>query len=360
MEFKKPKPIFDELDEVVEAGELKAILNTGEVAELLAVAKTTVYKYVKEGKIKPRNLNNWQIEQQYQFDRADAELLKTKQQKKPGYSTGEAAKLIGCTTQTILKHIKEGTLAAEKMMYRGLNRNFISVAELARFKEIYSFSQKTHFIDKPALKCYLLQLYQYKKPANDPETDETDDASSVGELARIIELDDQGFGLLVTESEKLISLDQLSKNYQAVTEMKVKKNSVKKGYAILKLPKPKLLKSLTYNLIDFIQAEVGINNIKLAVTEETIILEIKPVFLPLNTQEHHDMIDCIKSYLVEGNVVVRDDAIFIDSDIEVIQTHINSKVKRKLEREAKQKEISVSELVKQILEERNTGLHTSD
>lgn len=347
METKKPKPIFSKENSEVVGSELKPILNTSEVAELLAVANTTVYKYVKEGKIKPRNLNNWQIEQKYQFDREDVELLKTKQQKKPGYTTGEAAKLIGCTTQTILKHIKEGTLAAEKMMYRGLNRNFISHAELERFKKIYSFSQKTHFIDKVDLKCYLLQLYQYKKPTND-----MDDVGSGGELARIIELNDQGNGVVVTESEKVISLDELLKSYQAVTEMKVKKNSVKKGYAILKLPKPKLLKSLIYSLIDFIQAEVGINNIKLDVTKANIIVEIKPVFLPLNTQEHHDMIDCIKSYIVEGNVTVRDDAIFIDSDIEVIQTHVTSKVKRKLEREAKQKEISVTELVKMILEER--------
>lgn len=353
MKVVKLVPILNDENAEVIKEELKSVLNTSEVAELLGVAKTTVYKYVKEGKIKPRNLNNWQIEQKYEFDRDDVKLLKTKQQKKPGYTTGEAAKLIGCTTQTILKHIKEGTLAAEKMMYRGLDRNFISKAELDRFKEIYSFNQKTHFIDKPELKCYLFQLYKSKKITSDGNSDDTDDISSRGgDLARIVELDDQGKGLLVTESEKVISLDELLKNYQAVTEMKVMKNSVKKGYAILKLPKPKLLKSLTYRLIDFIQAEVGINNIKLEVTEENIILEIKPVFLPLNTQEHHDMIDCIKSYIIEGYVVVRDDAIFIDSDIEVIQTHVSSKVKRNLEREAKQKKISVTELVKNILEER--------
>lgn len=324
----------------------KKIIDAEEVANILGVSKVTVYRYVNDGRITPINFEDWQIDQRYEFDINDVIKFKDSLEKKDGLTTFEAAERIGCNVQTILKNIREGNIKAEKRKYKGLMRNFISEEEVERFKKVYAHTQQTHFIkDK---KCYLLQ--PYKKVIKD----NNGNVIGTGELARIMHLDERGEGAAWTETEQQKDLKELLNNYRPVTEMVIKKRNNKKGYAVLRLPKPAQVKSSIYNTIDYIQSEVGINNIKISLESkdenEYILLEVKPTFLPLSMEKDRDIIDCISSHIVSGKVIVRDTEIYLDSDLEPIQTYVSSKTKENLEEQAKNRGIHLNELVREILE----------
>ncbi len=318
----------------------KDYLITKEIAELLEVSEATVYKYIREGKIVPFNLKDWQIDKEYRFSYEEVEKVKQTMEVKPGFTSKEVAERVGCSTQTVLRYIKEGKLKSERLMYRGLERNFISEESLLAFEKEYKNTTKTHFVKD---KCYLFQSFKLKEEGA---------ASTLKEKwkARVMDLDEKGNGYAITVDEGIISLEELFQNYEPFYPVQQKKSILKKGTAIFTFAKPTHINSSIYQLIEVIQSHVGINNIRITNLDDSIILEMKPTFLPFGIMEEQDRIDLLKNHLKEGKLIQRENEIYIDSDIETVQTHISTKLKEVIQEEAKRRNMSLADLINEHLE----------
>jgi DNA-binding transcriptional MerR regulator len=311
----------------------KDTLTTKEVAEFLNVNEQTIYNYVAKGQLTPVNQENWQIEGTYHFSLEDIQKIEEKFTK-PGLSTGDVAKQLRVSINTVIRYINEGLLPAIRKEYKGKERYFIQGEDLNEFEKGFEPRNRKQVILNKEFGYFLFQSFQHHQSH---------------EFMRIMELDDQS-GLAVSDSGMQLSISSLKEaGFEPIHLIEEKKAISKKGYAKLVFPQPKMLKTSIYNIIEFLICAAGPANVQLQVTPEEIEVRVKTILLPFEGNQSMEYINWLKKHLIEGKISIRMNSILIDSDYESIHAYVPSQVKKEIKRLAEKKGVTTEEFITQCL-----------
>lgn len=312
--------------------ENRKMIKTSEAAELLNVKPSTIHKYVKEEKLQPVYETNWHIDATKLFYLDEVQALKEKFMK-PGITTGEAASLLGLHPTTVNLYIQKNELKAEKKEYKGRSVYFIDPEELERFKSAYEDTkkrEKRNFYDKET-------GYAWFQSFND----------SKGQVNGRILLNESSQPYLSTPDGNIPYEDIAKSGYSPTYEIKDVKYISRIGFARFEFPES----PQTYRIMDVFYDLLGPKNIKVTLTDERIIdVEIKPILIEETISESD--YEFLETHLQQGDITKRLEGIFIDSELEILSVPIPSKLKLWIRKEAKEKEITIEELVVKILKEK--------
>lgn len=307
-------------------------LSTKEAAELLNVKVTTIHKYVKEGKLTPSNEASWHIDNRKYFYEADLLRLK-KELGKPGYTTGDVAKILNLHTVTISQYVAKGLLKAEKHIYKGRELNFISKEEFDRFSKEYlgkKRAEKKEFYDKDSETAWFQRF-----------------ANHDGMEARILIEDYEP--VLVTKSGLRISINEIEVNGYLPQTLIIDHGYVsKKGYATFAFPYQDKIDYPLYNFIEICYSHLGPKNMKLGLEESILTLEIKPYVFPDNLL-NENIVELLNLHIKEGSITPSRKGIYIDSDHEILTFAAPSSLKKKVKQASDEKNITMEEFLADIV-----------
>lgn len=320
----------------MEQVEQRKIIKTSEAANILQVKVSTIHKYVKEGKLKPLYEDDWQIDTTKLFYEDDILNFK-KTLIKPGLTTGEAAELLGIHITTVSQYIHKGIIRAVRQHYKGRELYFIEPAELERVKSELSLQKRENqksFIDRDHNIAWF-QSFQNE---------------DTGEFGRIL-LNDENEPLLLTNQNRQITYDDIKRlGFRPLYKLADSKYINKKGYALFQFPYDKNLGSPAFKLFDLFYKLAGPKNMKVNVINQNIIVEIKPVLLPVI--EDKTLINTLKSNLQNGDIHLRHNGIYIDSEVETITFSLPAELKQYIKNDAEKLKMTMEEFVLEIVKEK--------
>lgn len=307
-------------------------ITSREAAELLNVKITTIQKYVREKRLVPSNEASWHIDNRKYFYEDEVLQLK-KELAKPGYTTGEIAKMLKLHPVTVSQFVSKGVLKAEKHIYRGRELSFISPEEYERFSNEYlekKRAEKKEFYDKD------LGIAWFQSFTN-----------SNGVIGRIL-LEDNTPILFTSRGSKIDITEIESNGFSPRTHIVDHGYSSKKGYARFEFPYEEVIESPIYDFIEVCYEHIGFKNMKLGLFESSIVLEIKPYLFSYDRLSHviEKQLDL---YIKEGNITPSRNGLFVDSDYEILTFAAPSSLKNEVKRTCEEKSIPMEELLLEIV-----------
>lgn len=306
-----------------------SLLSTKEVAERLDVTLTTIYQYVKNGKISPV-YEDWSVDQTMLFYETDVEKIEN--ERPAGYTTAEVAERLGVHQTTISKQIKEGKISADKVRYRGRMTYFIQEDVLKELQQTYASLQKYDNFYHPQWQYYLFQSFLNEQTK---------------EKGRIIEFNKES-GLVLTDSGEKISLDHLKqKGFVPLEHFQDRKTINKPGYVHFQFEQPTSLHSFIYEVIESFYRFVGHKNIKLHVENGYIDIYIKPFLL----KQHDDYFNLIANHVKSGKVTRRHNGILLDSGVERLTIYPTIEQKKAIKKLADEQGKTMSEYILEMLDD---------
>src|SRR5690625_305565 len=242
-------------------------MNATELARYLELSVQTVYTYIQNGVIVPDNIDSWQIDNQYIISEEEAERVK-ELLRPDGLTTREVAERVGCEQRHVITAIEEGRLNARVRDITQRKQYFIQEDEkLEQFKQWFHHQHQQEMkISDSQKKLYLFQSFYHK----------TD-----GTLARITDLNDLS-QVATNEKGAKISIEQLQEEYEPVHRYNQQKPIHKPGYCILDFIYPSHVKALTFDFIELVIGEIGINNCDIVIDENRITFSLKPTLLQID------------------------------------------------------------------------------
>lgn len=233
-----------------------------QVADLLGIAKVTVYHYAKQNKIrKVPDPHHAYREARYYKDEVDALVEQRKLVQVEGYSTSDISKELGISQQKIYQLIDDNKLKVDKVPYGDERIRYVIPEETFRWikAEIERTAPtrgiRSEFYDS-VLDISLFQLF------TSPERGET----------RVIRNADREWGFYST-SHTWIPYGQAIKQFMYTPAYSIHQTSLKvTGYTDFILPKDN---ELSYVFLDYIYRSRGIENIRLREHEGHIALSVK-------------------------------------------------------------------------------------
>jgi DNA-binding transcriptional MerR regulator len=304
------------------------LLTTEQAAKELGVKPESIYRYIREGKLRPVYEDKWQIDTSKLFYKEDIDSLK-KAFEKPGLTTNDVAKRLGVSVQTVNYYIQKGILPATKKEYKGRLRYFVKDEDLNGLEDKLDKSKNKKSFFFKDYGAYLFQLYKNR---------------NTGELARIIEIDNERI-TAVNESGRTLSLDELLKEgYLPVYNLNLQKKPInKKGFAKFLFKQPSNISSPVYEVIEWFYRIIGPNNMRLTKKGEQIQLFVKPVLLPLFKEIHQVEISLLVNHIKEGTVHIRHNGVYVDTNLEPVYLYIPKNIKEKIREEAEKKDMTIEE-----------------
>ncbi|MCU5668867.1 helix-turn-helix domain-containing protein [Bacillus cereus] len=295
----------------------KPTVTTKEAADLLGVTVQTILRKEKDGVIECVYKNNWKQFGSKIFYLEDIERLKNKDEVK-GLSTKEAAEILNVAPSTIFTYIKSGKLPATMVEKRGKQVYLIDEEELEIFmldyektttKERKTFITKIHGTD---VCLYQLLLHQ-----------------GTGKTARVIEINGLD-GKFITDDEKIHLLSKYRELGYIIEPYSKQTVITKRGYLSFTFKKPQLFNSITYNLLNLFYKELGVTNMRLNITTNTINLEIKPFVLHVNPLQFQEEVQYLHSHMNTGSILPHVEGIYFKSNVEPLTFHVEHEFKQKL------------------------------
>ncbi|GGE60938.1 helix-turn-helix domain-containing protein [Priestia taiwanensis] len=311
-------------------------ISTEDAAKLLGVTKHTIYRYEKEGKLTPTFKYTWHKEGSKFYYKEDVEALR-KQEEVEGLKVKELAERLCVSVSTIMKHIKEGKLVARKEQYKGKDTFFISEEEFHRFEQTFEqpVTKRKNFVLKKGKEKYVLfQLFQH------PQTNQK---------GRLIEVMGSN-GNILLEDERIIALtDALKQGFEPTEKIVKQAYTSRRGYITFSFPKPLFIYATVYKITDLFYRYCGAENIRLDITEKTIEVEVKPTHFPVSPMELEAETQYLQQYVRDGQVIVRPNGLFLESDTETITVHVSKEEKELIKRLCEQRGVGQEELVVAML-----------
>lgn len=317
--------------------EEKEPLKTNEVSNLLGVSEKTIYNYVKSGKLKPINYEQWQIEGTYYFSNEDIQKL-MEDRKKPGFTTVEAAEILGISPTTVFRYVKDKKLPAIQEVYNGRSVYFINEEDLEEFNiskiQHYNRRKKEFYSKKEGIALFQLFIREGTK-----------------EEARIISLTGKEYKVM-TEDGEVLSLSELTnRGYKPKYEFANQKVNTRKGYVTFEFKKRNEISSAVYRVLDLFYQYIGPVNMRIQLGEnDSIKIEVKPTLLPIDKNLYFDEIEVIKHNIIEGKILYRLKGVMIDTNLEGILIHLPTALKSRIKKRATTEEKSMEEVIVDVLE----------
>ncbi|MCI4059003.1 helix-turn-helix domain-containing protein [Bacillus cereus] len=295
----------------------KPTVTTKEAADLLGVTVQTILKKEKDGLIECVYKDNWKQFGSKIFYLEDIERLKNKNEVK-GLSTKEVAEILNVAPSTIFTYIKSGKLPATMVEKRGKQVYLIDEEELEIFMLDYEKTKtkerKTFITKIQQEEIYLYQLLTHQH---------------TGKIARVIEINGAD-GKILTEDEEIFPLSTYKEHDYSFEPFRKKAVITKRGYLSFSFKKPQLFNSITYNLINLFYKELGVTNMRLSVSSDTIKLEIKPFVLQVDPLQFQEEIKYLHSHMRSGTILPHVEGIYFKSNVEPLTFHADQEFKQKI------------------------------
>ncbi|HFK1812577.1 TPA: helix-turn-helix domain-containing protein [Bacillus cereus] len=295
----------------------KPTVTTKEAADLLGVTVQTILKKEKDGLIECVYKDNWKQFGSKIFYLEDIECLKNKNEVK-GLSTKEVAEILNVAPSTIFTYIKSGKLPATMIEKRGKQVYIIDEEELEIFMLDYEKTKtkerKTFIAKIQDEDIYLYQLLTHQH---------------TGKIARVIEINGEG-GKILTEDEEIFPLSTYKEHDYSFEPFRKQAVITKRGYLSFSFKKPQLFHSITYNLINLFYKELGVTNMRLSVSSDTIKLEIKPFVLQVDPLQFQEEIKYLHSHMKSGTIFPHVKGIYFKSNVEPLTFHADHEFKQKI------------------------------
>lgn len=295
----------------------KPTVTTKEAADLLGVTVQTILKKEKDGLIECVYKNNWKQFGSKIFYLEDIERLKNNEEVK-GLSTKEAAEILNVAPSTIFTYIKSGKLPASRIEKRGKQVYVISKEDLDTFQLDYektTTKERKTFITKiqdEDICLYQLLTHQHN-----------------GKTARVIEINGAD-GKILTEDEEIFPISTYKEHDYSFEPFQKQAVITKRGYLSFSFKKPQLFNSITYNLINLFYKELGVTNMRLTITPDTINLEIKPFVLQVDPLQFQEEIKYLHSHMKSGSILPHLEGIYFKSNVEPLTFHTDHEFKQKV------------------------------
>lgn len=312
-----------------------------QVADLLGIAKVTVYHYAKQNKIrKVPDPHHAMREARYYKEEVDALVEQRKAEKVEGYSTSEVSKELGISQQKIYQLIEDNELMVHKVPYGDERIRYVIPEEtLLWIKEQIERTAPTRgvrseFYDS-ALDITLYQLF----------------TSTLRGETRVVRNADREWGFY-SSSHTWIPYTVAIKQFKFTPVYAIHRPSLKaSGYTDFILPKDN---ELSYVFLDFMYRKRGIENIRLREHEEHIALSIKSG--PLQVKDSvpaAQTVTAIQSFLEggAGDVLFEEDEWIFVSGYRKTSVDLPVSMLDTLHKLAKQEQTTTNELVEQALQE---------
>ncbi|MGG1149577.1 helix-turn-helix domain-containing protein [Bacillus wiedmannii] len=295
----------------------KPTVTTKEAADLLGVTVQTILKKEKDGLIECVYKDNWKQFGSKIFYLEDIERLKDIEEIE-GYSTKEAAEILNVAPSTVFTYIKSGKLPASKVEKRGKEVYIINKEDLETFQLTYekttSKERKTFIAKIQNEDIYLYQLLTNQH---------------TGKIARVIEINGAD-GKILTEDEEIFPLSTYKKHDYSLEPFRKQAVITKRGYLSFSFKKPQLFNSITYNLINLFYKELGVINMRLSISSDTIKLEIKPFVLQVDPLQFQEEIKHLHSHMKSGTILLHVEGIYFKSNVEALTFHADHEFKQKV------------------------------
>ncbi|HDX9637565.1 TPA: helix-turn-helix domain-containing protein [Bacillus cereus] len=295
----------------------KPTVTTKEAADLLGVTVQTILKKEKDGLIECVYKDNWKQFGSKIFYLEDIERLKNKNEVK-GLSTKEVAEILNVAPSTIFTYIRSGKLPATMIEKRGKQVYLIDEEELEIFMLDYEKNKtkerKTFITKIQDDDIYLYQLLTHQHN---------------GKTARVIEINGAD-GKVLTEDEEIFPLSTYKEHDYSFEPFNKKAVITKRGYLSFSFKKPQLFNSITYNLINLFYKELGVTNMRLSISSDTIRLEIKPFVLQVNPLQFQEEIKYLHSHMKSGTILPHVEGIYFKSNVEPLTFHVDHQFKQKV------------------------------
>ncbi|KAB2371472.1 helix-turn-helix domain-containing protein [Bacillus thuringiensis] len=321
----------------------KPTVTTKEAANLLGVTIQTILKKEKDGLIECVYKDNWKQFGSKIFYLEDIERLKNKDKVK-GLSTKEAADILNVAPSTIFTYIKSGKLPATKVEKRGKQVYLIDEEELEIFMLDYEKTKtkerKTFITKIQGEDIYLYQLLRHQH---------------TGKTARVIEINGTD-GKILTEDEEIFPLSTYKEHDYSFEPLPKQAVITKRGYLSFSFKKPQLFNSITYNLINLFYKELGVTNMRLNISSDTIKLEIKPFVLQIEPLQFQEEIKYLHSHMKSGMILPHVEGIYFKSNVEPFTFHADYEFKQKVVQMAADAGIGQEEFLLQAVKSYITNL----
>ncbi|XMA23515.1 helix-turn-helix domain-containing protein (plasmid) [Bacillus bombysepticus] len=295
----------------------KPTVTTKEAAGLLGVTVQTILQKEKDELIECVYKNNWKQFGSKIFYLEDIERLKIIEEVE-GYSTKGAAEILNIAPSTVFTYIKSGKLPASKIEKRGKEVYIIDKDELESFQLTYekttSKERKTFITKIQEEEIYLYQSLTHQH---------------TGKTARVIEINGTD-GKILTEDEEIFPLSTYKERDYAFEPFHKQAIITKRGYLSFSFKKPQLFHSITYNLINLFYKELGVTNMRLSVSSDTIKLEIKPFVLQVDPLQFQEEIKYLHSHIKSGTILPHVEGIYFKSNVESLTFHTDLEFKQKI------------------------------
>ncbi|PGO57986.1 excisionase, partial [Bacillus cereus] len=295
----------------------KPTVTTKEAADLLGVTVQTILKKEKDGLIECVYKNNWKQFGSKIFYLEEIERLKNKNEVK-GLSTKEVAEILNVAPSTIFTYIKSGKLPATMVEKRGKRVYLIDEEELEIFMLDYEKTKtkerKTFITKIQQEEIYLYQLLTHKH---------------TGKTARVIEINGSD-GKVLTEDEEIFLLSTYKEHDYSFEPLQKQTVITKRGYLSFSFKKPQLFHSITYNLINLFYKELGVTNMRLHITPDTIKLEIKPFVLQVDPLQFQEEVKYLHSHMKSGTILPHVEGIYFKSNVEPFTFHADHEFKQRV------------------------------
>ncbi|PFK12663.1 helix-turn-helix domain-containing protein, partial [Bacillus cereus] len=295
----------------------KPTVTTKEAADLLGVTVQTILKKEKDGLIECVYKDNWKQFGSKIFYLEDIERLKNKNEVK-GLSTKEVAEILNVAPSTIFTYIKSGKLPATMVEKRGKQVYLIDEEELEIFMLDYEKTKtkerKTFITKIQQEEIYLYQLLTHQH---------------TGKIARVIEIN-RADGKILTEDEEIFPLSTYKEHNYSFETFHKQAVITKRGYLSFSFKKPQLFHSITYNLINLFYKELGVTNMRLSISSDTIKLEIKPFVLQVDPLQFQEEIKYLYSHMKSGTILPHVEGVYFKSNVEPLTFHVDHEFKQKV------------------------------
>ncbi|HDR8111830.1 TPA: helix-turn-helix domain-containing protein [Bacillus cereus] len=314
----------------------KPTVTTKDAAGLLGVTVQTILQKEKDGLIECVYKDNWKQFGSKIFYLEDIERLKNIEEVE-GYSTKEAAEILNVAPSTVFTYIKSGKLPASKIEKRGKEVYIIDKDDLETFQLTYekttSKERKTFITKIQEEEIYLYQLLTHQH---------------TGKTARVIEINGAD-GKILTEDEEISPLSTYKERDYAFEPFHKQAVITKRGYLSFSFKKPQLFHSITYNLINVFYRELGVTNMRLNISSDTIKLEIKPFVLHVDPLQFQEEIKYLHSHMKSGTILPHVEGIYFKSNVEPLTFHVDHQFKQKVVQMAAEAGMGQEEFLSQVV-----------
>ncbi|PGM89624.1 helix-turn-helix domain-containing protein [Bacillus cereus] len=333
----------------------KPTVTTKEAAEMLRVTVQTVLKKEKEGLIQCVYPESWKQFGSKFFYVEDIQALIEEEQVE-GFTTKEAADLLNVAPSTIFTYIRSKKLPAKTVEKRGKQVYVIAEEDLEIFQQEHEIKtarqERKSFLTKiQGIEIRLFQLLTHQDTSRQ---------------ARVIEINGED-GKVMTEEEDIFPLSEYKERGYCVPQYAIKPMITKRGTLSFVFRKPQLFHAVPYRLINLFYEEIGSANIRLALRQDTIHLEVKPCLLQVDPVQWQEELQYLHAHMTAGSFVPHTKGIFLKSNMESLSFHADHAFKQQVIAIAKAKEMGQEEFlyhaVRSYIESkrhngRKTGLDT--